>query len=334
MWAKRAIPASDLGGAADADAIIEACGGHFVGLVHDGRDRCHGVVDNRHGQGIALDRIDRQADAERRHHPRRIAAERADIGVGGERAVRGDNAGDSVALGPDALDLGAELERHSGRGRKPGHRLGEEPAVAGIVVGQAKRADERHRGGCQSRFGGDAAFGVEHLVGHAVLLEDLDVAVDMVELLLLAEELQRPLLPAFIGNAGRGAQLDHLVARIFGDAHHARLVEGVSALGAIGEQLQAPQPHPRIEHRPDDQRAVDHQQPFDGLDRNARAGPGRGVAVTQLAGIAEAGLEPGARLALDDGDLMSGLGQVICRGGPDDAGAQDEDFHAGDSAAF
>ena len=267
-------------------------------------------------------------DAERRHELRRVACHGADIDVCGQHAVAGPDAGDLVPARLDTIDGGAKLEPHSSLGSDGRELLGEHLAIAGVVIGQAQRPDERHGGCGKAGFGSDAALRVEDLERHAVLLQYIDIAVDVVELLLGAEELQRPLLPPVIGDAGCGTQLDHLVARIFGDAHHARFVERVGTLGAVAEQPQPPDPHARIEHRADDQRAIGHQQPFDGLDRNAGACPRGGIAVGELAGIAETGLEAGAGLAVDDRHLMAGLGEIIRRRRTDNARAQDEHFHA------
>ena len=108
-----------------------------------------------------------------------------------------------------------------------------------------------------------------------------------VELLLLAEELQRALAALVILDADFGAQRPQAVAAVFGDRNHPALVDGVALCGAVAQHLQAPDPHHRIELGPDHQRPVPHQQPFDGFHRHAGAGPGRGIAGRDLAGIGE-----------------------------------------------
>ena len=70
-----------------------------------------------------------------------------------------------------------------------------------------------------------------------------------------------------------------------------------------------------------------HQQPFDRLDRNAGAGPGRGIAGRDLAGIGEAGLQRRAGLAVEHRHLVAGAGQVPGAGHADHAAAQDQDPH-------
>ena len=53
--------AGELGRAADADAVAEPGDRHLVGLVHHGRFRRAVGIGDRHGDRVALDRIDRDA---------------------------------------------------------------------------------------------------------------------------------------------------------------------------------------------------------------------------------------------------------------------------------
>ena len=134
---------------------------------------------------------------------------------------------------------------------------------------------------------GNAAGRIEHLVRHAILLEHRDIAAGAVELLLLAKQLQRALAALVIFDAGLGAQRAQAVAAVFGDRDHPALVDGVALCRAVAQHLQPPDPHHGIELGPDHQRAMPHQQPFDGFHRHAGAGPGRGIAGRHLAGIGE-----------------------------------------------
>jgi len=193
---QRQVVAGDLGRAADADAVAKPGGRHLVGLVHDGGARRHRFIGNRHGQRVTLDRIDRQRKAEIAGEARRVAAERQHVGIGSEAAAIGFDAGNGVTGFLDGADGGAEVERDAPLRGDPGHALGKHLAIAGIVIGQAQAANERHGGGREARLGGDATLGVEHLVAHAILLQHGDVVAGMVELLLLPEQLQRPLLAA------------------------------------------------------------------------------------------------------------------------------------------
>ena len=123
------------------------------------------------------------------------------------------------------LDGRAEAEGHAERRRHLGQAVRELEAVAGLVAGQAQRTDELLLRERQRRLGPDEAVAVEHLVRHAVLLQHLDVVADAVELLLRAEQLQRALRALVVGDAGLGAQRLQAVAAVFGDRHHAALVD-------------------------------------------------------------------------------------------------------------
>ena len=168
---------------------------------------------------------------------------------------------------------------------------------------------------------------IEHLVRHAILLEHRDIVAGTVKLLLLAKQLQRALAALVVLDAGLGAQRPQAVAAVFGDRNHPALVDGVALRRAVAQHLQAPDPHDRIELGPDHQRAMPHQQPFDGFHRHARPRPGRGIAGRDLAGIGERGFLRGLRLAVDDRYLMAGARQIIGSGDADDATAENDDFH-------
>ena len=131
-----------------------------------------------------------------------------------------------------------------------------------------------------------------------------------------------------VGDAGLGAQGLQTVAAVFGDGHHAALVQRVSARIAIGQHRHAPAPHRGVEQGADDQRAVAHQHPLDGLERHARPGPGRRVAGRDFAGVGETGLERGAALALDEFDRMASARQVVGCTDTDHTTAEHQDFHA------
>ena len=76
--------------------------------------------------------------------------------------------------------------------------------------------------------------------------------------------------------------------------------------------------------------AVRHQHPFDRLQWHSGSGPGRRIARRHLPGIGKTGLHPGCRLAVQHGHLVAGQMQVICRGGPDDTCAENDDLHGRD----
>jgi hypothetical protein len=75
------------------------------------------------------------------------------------------------------------------------------------------------------------------------------------------------------------------------------------------------------------ERRVALEQPFGGLPAHSRRRPWRGVARADVAGVAETRLEPGGRLAVEDGHFVAVLGEVVRGGDADHAGAENEDLH-------
>ena len=258
---------------------------------------------------------------------RRPAAERRNIGVGLQQPRAGDDAGNLAAVRDQAIDRRIELELDAEPRGLGGERLRKHVAVAGLILRQPEPADELGPRSGERRLRGNAAGRIEHLVRYAILLEHRDVACGAVELLLLAKQLQRAAAALVILDAGLGPQRPQAVAAVFGDRNHPALVDGVALCRAVAQQLQPPDPHDGIELRPDHQRAVAHQQPFDGFHRHARPRPGRGIAGRHFAGIGKTGFARGLALTVDDRDLMACARQIIGRGDADDATAENDDFH-------
>ncbi len=208
-----------------------------------------------------------------------------------------------------------------------GQGVGEFEAVAGLVARQAQAADEQVARGLQTRLGADAAVLVQHFERDAAFAQDFGVLVDAVQLLLRAEQLQRALGAVIVLKAQLFVQLCLHHLAVVGQAHHARLVQGIAAGGAVAQQGQQPTHGRGVDLGVQDQRGVAHEQPLDRLGRNAGRGPGRGIAGRDLARIGEAGLQRRAGLAVDDGHLMTLAGQVVGGGHADDAGAENCDLH-------
>jgi hypothetical protein len=179
----------------------------------------------------------------------------------------------------------------------------------------------------EAGFDPDKAVAVEQFEGHARLLQDLDILADAVQLLLRAEQLQRALGALVVADAGLVAQRAQAVAAVLGQTDHAALVDAVGGLVAVGEHLQAPTPHRRVEHRLDDQRPVPHQQPFDRLQRHARPGPRRRIAGRHLARVGVARLQRRTGLPVDHRHLVVGTGEVVRHRGSDHAAAEHQYAH-------
>ena len=324
---ERQVETGDLGHAADADAVVEAGDGDLVGLVEDGRGRRHRRIGDRHGQRVALERVDRRLDAQRLEQLRAVAAEGEHVAVGGFQLAVDPHAVDAVASVVQALDVAAEAEFDA---EVLGHLrqlAGEHLAVAGLVVGQAQGAGQLVLDPGQGRFDAGDGVAVEQLVGHAGGFQHGDVLGRVVDLGLGAEQLGGAQLAAFIGDAGFGAQLVEAVTAVLGQAHHALLVHRVAGSGAVAQHLRHPQVLVDIGGGLDRQRRVLLQQPLDGLQRHARGSPGRGVAGRNLAGVGEAGFQGRAVLAVDHHHLEAGTGQIVGTGGTDHTAAEHQNTH-------
>ncbi|MHC2508597.1 hypothetical protein ACVII1_003835 [Bradyrhizobium elkanii] len=267
--------ARDLRGAADPDAIAEPGDRDLVALVHHGRFRRAGRVLDRHGDRIALDRIDRQRDAERPQQDRRIAAERQHVGIRRHHPGAGRDAGDPRRVRIQGVDADIEVEAHAELLGFQRQGLREHMAVAGLVMRQPQPAGELFLHAGQRGLGGDAALAAEHLERHAVLLQHRDVVAGVIELGLLAKQLQRAARTLVIADADLAAQRLQAVTAVFRDRDHPALVHRVARRRAVAQHLQEPEPHHGIELGADHQRAVLHQQPLHRLDGHAGAGPGR-----------------------------------------------------------
>ncbi len=320
--------AVELGHAADADAVAETGDRDLVGFVHDRRLRCLGVVGDRQRDRITLDRVDRQADVDRPEEFRTEGTERRDIGVPVDPAeILGHHAQNPVALDLDRADALAVVKLRAKLGGLFRQRHGEHAAIAGAVGGQSQAADELVADEGEGRFGRDAAVPVQHLERAVEIGEDRLIGLRCLELLLGAEKLERALFAEVEADAGLGDKLRQQVARIVRDADHARLVDGVGFLVAVGEHLGAPVPHPRADERPDEKRTALHEEPFQRLHRHPGRRPRRGHAVGKLARIGIARLHAGAGLTVEHDHLGAVPGEVVGGGDADHPGAHDDDFH-------
>ena len=329
---ERQVKPRQLRGAAHPDAVAQPGDGHLVALVHDGRFGRGASIGDRQGQREAFDRVDGQPQAQWLGHGGAVAAQRQQVAVGLHQTGIGLHAGDCAsarAAALQAVHFHTKAELHAQPLGDLGQRLGELQAIARLVTRQAQRADKLVLHPGQRGLVLQIAAAAQQFKGHAVLLKDFNVLGRAVQLFLGAEQLQRALHALVVGDAGVSAQGDQAIAAVLGQPHHSRLVDAVARLGAVAQHLGAPTPHRPIQHRLDDQRAVLHQQPVDGLERHARARPRRRVAGRYLAGIGVAGFQRGRGLALQHGDLVAVAGQVIGRRGADHAAAEDHDLHGG-----
>ena len=125
-----------------------------------------------------------------------------------------------------------------------------------------------------------------------------------------------------------GAQIPQHVPAVGGQAHHLFLVGGVARGRAITQHRETPGHHGRAEPVIlDDERGVFHEQPFEGLLRHIRRGPGRGIARRNFARIGKARLKRRAAHPVHHGHVMAIKRSII--GGCDahHACAQNDNFH-------
>ncbi len=147
------------------------------------------------------------------------------------------------------------------------------------------------------------------------------------DLVVGAKELQHAAGTVVEGDAGLAAQFGEAALAVVRDPLHARFVARKVRRVAVAQEVRQPAPLLEVEPRPQRQGRVLREQPAHHLERHARCGPRSREARTDAARIGEARLEPGPALALDDRDLVAGLGEIIGAGRADHAGAQHHHSH-------
>ncbi len=162
---------------------------------------------------------------------------------------------------------------------------------------------------------------------HVRLFQHGDVLRRAIELLLRAENLQRAAGTVFVIDASVRAQRLQAVAAVFGEAHHAALVDGIARRRAVLQHLPHPLQLKRGAVEADRERRVLLEHPLDGLQRHARCRPWRRVARRNLSCIGEARFEGGAGFTVDHRDFVARAGQVIGARDADDAASQNDDTH-------
>ena len=329
LRAERMVKACDFRHAADADAVAQPGDRDFVGFVHHSRNRRARFIHDRHGDRIALHRVNRQTHPQWRDQLRRIAAHRHDKGVSGQAPGAGADRDNAVAIAFQPGDIDAIAEGDARRRGHVGQRIGELEAVAGLVPRQAQTARDLATRGGKARLGGDAAVSIQNLERDAIGAQNGDVLGRGLDLFFGAEQLQRALGAFVIADAGFFAQRHQAIARIFGQPHHAGFVHRIGVRGAVRQHPRQPAQFRQVRARLQDQRRMFHEHPLDRLDRNARCGPGGGIAGADLAGIGKAGFQRRPRLTVDHRHLMPCAGQIPGRRNADDPCPQNHNLHAG-----
>ncbi len=280
---------------------------------------------DRHG--IALHRVDRQADADPPRQDGALVAQRQDVGVGAEFALRRGDAGNPVPLGLDAVNIDPVAEFGAPPGGLGGEALGELVAVAGLVARAIDAAGDAVLRRGQGGLEGDQPVPVEDLDGLAVVGQDLHVADPALESLGAAVEEHDAPVDAVVGQV---AVVQGLVQHLLGIEAEPVLAQGVDAgplVGALAQEQERPGPEVRIGLRAKAQGLVLQDQGLQQDHRRGRRGPGEGVAGRDHAGVAPAGLEPRRLAALEDHHLVAVLGELVGGGHADHPGPHDNDLH-------
>ena len=321
------VVAGELGGGGDAQARAHAHVGDQVVLVDAADARRQIAGGGGDGHRVALDRIDRQLDAQLPGQDRAVAAQGQHIGLGLKRALVGHHLLDPVAGEREAPDRGAVVEAPAQplAGRR--QALGEQARIAALVGRAEDRAGELVPGRRQRRVDSDGARDVDDLHLLAVLGQDLGLDRGLREARRVAVEIQQAAVLGVVGDRGLG----HDPVQLFlGVEAQAVLAQGVDARplgGALAQELERPGPEARVGTQAEAQRLVGPEQRLEQDPGRRRRGPGVGMAGRDQAGVAGAGLFAGALAPLDDRDLVAVLEQLVGRGDADDPGAHDQDLH-------
>ena len=300
---------------------------NLEGLVHHGRHRSPVSVHNRHGDRIALHRIDRQAHAKGPRQDGRIAAHSQHKRITRDAPRTGLHAGDPAQIGVHRLDLGVPAKDHAQLGRHFGQPIGELKAIARLIARQTQTARDLVDIRGQTRLGPHASLGVQHFERHTIGLQNLDVLFRRLNLLCGAKQLQRALRPLVIRNASVTTQLNQAIARIFRQTHHAGFVHPIGRTRAVHQHPRHPFDLGQIGTRTNDQRCMLHEQPLHRFGRNAGGRPRAGITGANFARIGKRGLQRRAGLAVNHRHLMALFCQVIGRGDTNDTSTKDDDTH-------
>ena len=100
-----------------------------------------------------------------------------------------------------------------------------------------------------------------------------------------------------------------------------------SAVVALRQKFQAPQPLVRVQLRAKQQWRVAAKHPFQRLQRGIAVGPGLAVADRDLCCVGKAGLQRRTRLALDHRDFVATFEQMPGGAHANDARTQNDNFH-------
>jgi hypothetical protein len=154
------------------------------------------------------------------------------------------------------------------------------------------------------------------------------------ELIFGAEQLEHAAGAVIECNVRFLPQLLETCLAVMCDALHARLVAREALGVAVAQKPRKPAPLMRVEPRPHDDRCVHAEQPARDLERHSRRRPWPRKSRADAAGIGEARLQTRPAPALDHGDLVAGLREIIGAARSNHARAEDHHPHGARAPAL
>ena len=314
-----------LGSTRHAEAVCpKAAGDQLSFVVQQADPGCcllAGFVVQRHGNRVALDRVNVQPVAQLRgnaaavhtgahHHAVKAVGLSSALVMqleGGHRAV-GAGAGDLMAVKRGYAQARTGLRQAVGElvDVAGGVALGVVAAVIGALQGGLNGAHFLRRDGAARE-----ATGCQHGGDLARMLKTRLVAVDVQDAFALVVEVNalclRPGKQVFAGRNGQAGGGFGVLA-VLGDGgyklcHPAQLVPGGGRVHEQGRVL--------------------GEHPFQPLHEGAGVGPDLGVGGRELAAVGIGRFHARVAVLLDQGDLVAGLGQGVGAGNAGDAAADD-----------
>ena len=326
-FADRIVVSGEFGGPGGAQAVSQSAVDHFELVVDEADHGRDALIGHRKGDRIALRRINRQTYSQRLQQQRRVASQRHHEGI----AIQ------STAVGFDALDPPGGGDRFSDphpvskNDPETGADLrqpdGERVGVPAFVVGAEDTADEVVPDPGQRRFETDARVGIDDAADAAQAVHQLDLRKGLPVVARVSKDVQDTAGQRVVLDPGVRSELGEFAAAVEGEAKGALDVDSHPAMGAVGEEAQAPRPQGRIGAQVEQQRRIGAAQPLQRLPRRRRRRPRRHMIGRNLPAVGEAGFQPRPRLTVDHRDLVPVADQVIGGSDADDAGPEDRHSH-------
>ncbi len=335
-----AVVAVELGRARNAQAVAlraRVAREHQLELVVREADLIGlGGVQHRQGHGVALGRIDGQAQPQRLGQQRAERAHGQHIGVALDAFIAAlgighlhmvDMAAGARASGAQRRHVVALAELHARGGGDACQLAREEVGVARFILGRigGARYLPAHMG--QGRLQAHGFVGIDQAAVAAQGLHLLGGLERALELAGVRIEVQDALHALLVLDAGVRPQLLQGLAAVGAQAHDLLDVVARARGRAVAQEGQAPEPLAHVGAQAEQQGGVLPAQPAQQLQRCAGVGPGLGMADRDLPAVGEAGFGAGRGLAVDDGHFMTEGLQIVGRRGADQTGSENDDAH-------